>query len=62
MFTPEQIEVVGAHIIESVLAFNAQMTPNVASSLGWKPSKGEDAWEQAIKNDLKLVAQDLGLS
>jgi nucleoside-diphosphate-sugar epimerase len=61
MFTPEQIEAAGAHIVESVMAFNAQTVPNVASSLEWKPSKGEDAWEQAIKDDLKLKAVELGL-
>lgn len=61
MFTPEQIDAVGAQIVEDVMAFNAQTTPNVAYSLGWKPAKGEDAWEQAIKDDLKRTAVDLGL-
>lgn len=61
MFTPEQIEAVGPQIIEGVLAFNAQTTPNVAYSLGWKPSKDEDVWEQAIKDDVKRTAVELGL-
>ena len=61
LFTPEQIEVAGPQIIESVLAFNARTVPSVAYGLEWKPLKGEDAWEQAIKDDMKRTAADLGL-
>lgn len=60
-FTTEQISTAGPQIIESVMAFNARTISNVAHSLGWKPLKGEDVWEQAIEDDLKLVAVDLGL-
>jgi nucleoside-diphosphate-sugar epimerase len=61
LFTQEQIEVAGPQIIEAVLAFNAETVPNVAYGLGWKPLRCEDAWEQAIKDDMKRTAVDLGL-
>jgi nucleoside-diphosphate-sugar epimerase len=60
-FTKEQIEAEGPRIIERVLAPNARTVPSVAHKLGWKPSKGEDAWEQAVKDNVKSEAAVLGL-
>jgi len=61
LFSQEQIDAAGPQIAESVLASNARTVPNVAYKLGWKPLKGEDAWEQAIRDELKNAAKDLGL-
>lgn len=60
-FITEQIKAVGAQIIESVIAFNARTVPTVAYGLGWEPLKGEDMWEQAVEDDVKLTAIDMGL-
>ena len=61
LFTQEEMDAAGPQITESVLASNARTIPSVAQKLGWKPVKGEDAWEQAIKDDLKHGAAALGL-
>lgn len=60
-FTTEQISAAGLQIVGSVTEFNARTISNVAHSLGWKPLKGEDVWEQATDDDLKRTAVDLGL-
>lgn len=62
LFTQEQIDAEGPQIVESVLASNARTVPNVAYKLGWKPVKGTDAWEQAIRDDIKSRATELGLT
>lgn len=61
LFTDEQIAAAGPGMVEMILASNARTIPTVASKLGWKPSRGEDAWEKAIKDDVKSIAESLGL-
>ncbi|CRJ80665.1 hypothetical protein HYQ45_001925 [Verticillium longisporum] len=61
VFTQEQIKLAGSQIVEAILAANARSVPSVARRLGWKPSKGEDAWEQSIKDDVRSEAAALGL-
>ncbi|EGY16011.1 NAD dependent epimerase/dehydratase family protein [Verticillium dahliae VdLs.17] len=61
VFTEEQIKLAGSQIVEAILAANARSVPSVARRLGWKPSKGEDAWEQSIKDDVRIEAAALGL-
>lgn len=54
------MEAASLQITESVLASNAWTIPSVAQRLSRKPVKGEDASEQAIKDDSKSGAAALG--
>ncbi|KAH6686405.1 NAD dependent epimerase/dehydratase family protein [Plectosphaerella plurivora] len=60
-FTAEQIKVAGPQIAEGILAANGRTVASVARRLGWKPTKGEDAWEQSVKDGVKSEAAALGL-
>lgn len=61
IFTEEQIKLAGAQIIEGILAANGRTVPSVARQIGWRPMKGEYAWEQSVKDGVKSEATALGL-
>ncbi|KAL5423963.1 hypothetical protein PMIN04_003523 [Paraphaeosphaeria minitans] len=42
-------------IVELRLCSNAETRSSVARSLGWKPTWGEEVWEQAIRDDVRIA-------
>ncbi|KAI2624287.1 NAD dependent epimerase/dehydratase family protein [Hypoxylon sp. NC1633] len=43
--------------IELGFASNARTVSSVARNLGWKPTRGEDAWKEALRHDVKYVLE-----
>ena len=41
--------------VETVFASNARTVASVARSLGWKPSRGEEAWKQNFQDDANVL-------
>ncbi|KAI0387468.1 NAD(P)-binding protein [Hypomontagnella monticulosa] len=44
---------VDEHMIELAIASNSRTVSSVGRSLGWKPTRGEEAWKGAFREDLK---------
>lgn len=45
------------HMIELALCSNARTVPTVAKGLGWKPTRGEEAWRAGFWDDVKAVLE-----
>ncbi|KAI4946854.1 hypothetical protein J4E91_007026 [Alternaria rosae] len=44
-------------MIELALCSNALTVPTVATKLGWKPTRGEEAWRMGFRDDVKAVLE-----
>lgn len=43
--------------LELGLSSNSRTVASVAKGLGWKPSRGEDAWRQGFTDDVRVVLE-----
>ncbi|KAI1775339.1 NAD dependent epimerase/dehydratase family protein [Hypoxylon cercidicola] len=45
------------HLVEMAFASNSRTVSSVARSLGWKPTRGDEAWEAGFRDDLKVILE-----
>ncbi|KAI6083162.1 NAD dependent epimerase/dehydratase family protein [Hypoxylon rubiginosum] len=45
--------------VERAFASNSRTVSNVGRKLGWKPTRGEDAWKAGFRDDLKVVLEQV---
>jgi hypothetical protein len=43
--------------VEMGLSSNSKTVASIAKKLGWKPSRGEDAWKSGFADDLKVIVE-----
>ena len=46
---------VNEQLVELGLSSNSRTVSNVGRSLGWKPTRGEEAWKKGFRDDLEVV-------
>jgi nucleoside-diphosphate-sugar epimerase len=53
------IGVVDEDVVELGLSSNSRTVSSVARSLGWRPTRGEEAWNQGFRDDLQAVLKTI---
>jgi nucleoside-diphosphate-sugar epimerase len=48
-------------LVEAMFASNAQTIASASRKLGWTPTKGEEVWKAAFRDDVKAVAAKMGI-
>jgi hypothetical protein len=48
-------------LVEAMFASNARTIASASRKLGWTPTKEEEAWKAAIRDDVKALAAKMGI-
>lgn len=56
------LEKISPEHVEAGLSSNSRTVASVARGLGWRPSRGEEAWRKGFGEDVGMVLRKMGES